>query len=59
MNEDFLAFILSSLPMLISYVDREHRYRFVNRSYGTWFGLEPEKIIGLKVSELIGLEMRG
>lgn len=54
MNEDFLSFILNSLPMLISYVGPDQRYQFVNQSYGTWFGLDPRKIVGLRVSDVVG-----
>jgi len=54
MNNDPLAFILNSIPSLISYVDRDLRYKFVNQSYGRWFGLEPEKVIGKTVVEIIG-----
>jgi two-component system sensor histidine kinase DctS len=40
--------------VLISYVDRDFRYRFVNRTYGTWFGTEPEKMTGSTMSDVIG-----
>ena len=54
MNEDFLSFILNSLPMLVSYIGPDHRYRFVNQAYCTWHGLDPRKIIGLKISDVVG-----
>ncbi len=34
-----LRFIADSLPVLISYVDAEKRYRFCNRTYELWRGV--------------------
>ena len=53
-SENQLRLITDSIPLLISYVDREHRYRFVNRSYTEWFGKAREKVIGRHLSEILG-----
>lgn len=42
------------MPALISYVDSDRRYRFVNRAYSDWFGYPPEEVIGKTVKEFIG-----
>jgi PAS domain S-box-containing protein len=53
-NENQLRLITDTVPLLVSYVDREHRYRFVNRSYTEWFGRSREEIIGRHLSEVLG-----
>ncbi len=53
-NENQLRLITDTVPLLVSYVDREHRYRFVNRTYTEWFGRSREEIIGKHLSEVLG-----
>ena len=36
----------NNVPALISYVDREQRYRFSNRTYDDWFGIAHEQMLG-------------
>ena len=54
MYDDLLKVIINSLPVLVSYIDREGRYRFVNQYYNNWFGHNPSDLIGAKVSDVIG-----
>ena len=51
-----LQTITDTLPALIGYVNSEQRYRFVNKAYETWFGVNPGEAIGMKVRELVGEE---
>ena len=53
-SETQLRLITDALPVLISYVDKEQRYRFVNRRYTDWFGLAPEALAGKLIAEVIG-----
>ncbi|HEY0427071.1 MAG TPA: PAS domain S-box protein [Pyrinomonadaceae bacterium] len=53
-SEKQLQLITNTIPALISYVDAEYRYRFVNRRYTDWFELSQEEIIGRHVREIIG-----
>ena len=53
MQED-LRLIINSVPALISYVDVDHRYRFVNASYEEWFGASRGWIKGRHVREVLG-----
>jgi PAS domain S-box-containing protein len=46
--------LADALPVLIGYVDREQRYRFINRAYEEWFGLPRDAIIGRTVHEIVG-----
>ena len=52
--EELLALITDHLPVLISYVDREMRYRLNNRAYERWFGRPRSDITGRLVSEVSG-----
>ncbi|WP_395444664.1 HWE histidine kinase domain-containing protein [Caulobacter sp. UC70_42] len=45
-----------AVPILISYVDREQRYRFVNRAYERWFGVDRSQIEGKTLAEVLGPE---
>ena len=53
-SERQLRSVTDALPALISDLDRDLRYRFVNRSYETWFGLRSEQIVGMTVAERFG-----
>jgi PAS domain S-box-containing protein len=54
--EQQLRLITDATPGLISYIDREKRYRFVNRQYTTWFKLEASAILGRTMAEILGQE---
>ncbi len=58
-SEERLRLIADNVPALISYVDREQRYVFANRTYGDWFGLEHEKMRGRTIAEVFGEEVYG
>jgi len=58
-SEERLRLIADNVPALISYVDREQRYRFSNRTYGDWLGIEHEKMVGRTVAEVFGDEVYG
>src|SRR4029077_4230885 len=55
--------VANSVPALISYVDREQRYQFSNRTYDDWFGIAHERMQGRTIAEVFGDEayerMRG
>lgn len=53
-NENQLRLITDNIPALISYVDSEFCYRFVNQRYSDWFGLAPEDIVGKYIWEVVG-----
>lgn len=53
-GEARLRLVTDALPVLISYVDSTHCYRFVNRTYEQWFGLQREEIVGRHAREVIG-----
>ncbi|WP_354668907.1 HWE histidine kinase domain-containing protein [Caulobacter sp. RL271] len=55
----FSSAMADAVPILISYVDREERYRFVNRAYEEWFGVDRSRIEGKTLAEVLGREAYG
>jgi PAS domain S-box-containing protein len=53
-RDDQIFLITDSLPVLISYIDSSHRYRFVNQAYEDWFGVPRNEIIGRHAREILG-----
>ncbi len=49
-----LQVITDALPVLISYVDSDYRYRFNNQAYERWFGLTPSALHGMHMRDVIG-----
>ncbi len=49
-----LRLVTDSLPVLVSYLDRDHVYRFVNRRYTEWFNIQEEDIVGKHLKEVVG-----
>ncbi|MEH2361815.1 AAA family ATPase [Nostoc sp.] len=54
LREQELRLITDALPAMISYVDANQRYRFVNRTYEVWFSRSRDQILGKSVHELLG-----
>jgi diguanylate cyclase (GGDEF)-like protein/PAS domain S-box-containing protein len=55
-SEERMRLVANNVPALISYVDREQRYRFSNRTYDDWFGIPHEGMQGRTVAEVFGDE---
>jgi diguanylate cyclase (GGDEF)-like protein/PAS domain S-box-containing protein len=55
-SEERMRLVANNVPALISYVDREQRYRFSNRTYDDWFGIAHERMQGRTVAEVFGEE---
>jgi|GEM_PF-584672 len=53
-SEAELRRITDAAPLLISYVDANQRYCFVNRAYEAWFGRSRDAILGRTVLEVLG-----
>ncbi|WP_244639641.1 PAS domain-containing protein [Aureimonas endophytica] len=53
-SESQLWTLMDALPVLISHIDRDLRYRFVNRAYETWFSRKHEDVVGKTVAEVVG-----
>lgn len=46
--------ISKNLPAMMAYWDKDQRCQFANSVYMEWFGLEPERIIGRTLFDLLG-----
>jgi len=53
-REAELRRVTDAVPMLISYVDQDHIYRFANGTYRDWFGVNPDSMVGRHVRDVIG-----
>ena len=53
-SQSTLRLITDSLPVLITYVDSEQRYRFCNKTYELWRGVPREEIEGRHIKEVLG-----
>ncbi len=53
-SEKRLRLIANNLPVLVSYIDRDFRYRFTNKSYQRWFNLPPDALAGKTISDVFG-----
>lgn len=51
--ENSLFTILKTLPFALFYCDRSLMVRYINKAYAGYLGLEPEDIIGRKITEFI------
>ena len=49
--------ILDNTPSMIGYWDAQLHNGFANRAYNEWFGVPPEKLLGMELSELLGPEL--
>ena len=53
-SEIRLQRVIDALPILISYLDVEQRYRLNNQAYERWFGQARDKVYGCHVREVLG-----
>ncbi|WP_165698836.1 CheR family methyltransferase [Bremerella volcania] len=49
-----LSLVADAMPVLLAYVDKDHRYQFANASYEKWFGISLDEVIGKPVWEVVG-----
>jgi PAS domain S-box-containing protein len=55
-SEAQLRLVTDHAPVFITQFDREHRFKFVNRTYARRFNLEPHEVVGKHFSEVMGAE---
>jgi signal transduction histidine kinase/CheY-like chemotaxis protein len=53
-SEAQLRLITDSIPALVAYVDRTRCYRYVNRGYREWFGLDPAQPEAISARDFLG-----
>ena len=55
-SETTLRTITDALPMRVSYIDTDERYRFNNLAYETYYGIPRERLVGMSLREVLGDE---
>jgi len=53
-SERRLRTIMDQIPVTISYIDAEGRYRYINRAQESWLGKTDAEVIGRHVREVVG-----
>ena len=53
-SEAQLRLVTDYAPVFITQLDRQHRFKFVNRTYARRFGFEPQELIGKHFTEVMG-----
>jgi diguanylate cyclase (GGDEF)-like protein/PAS domain S-box-containing protein len=59
LSERRLQAISDNVPAMIGYIDAQRRFRFHNKTYEDWLGLQGEDITGREVRDVIGEEAYG
>lgn len=52
-----IEFLMQKTPTMIAYWDQDLRCHYANGAYRTWFGADPEKMIGMTLMDLLGPEL--
>lgn len=58
-SDRFLRTLTDIIPGMVSYWTPDLRCSFANQDYVNWFGQQPEQILGMHISELLGPELYG
>lgn len=53
-SEAQLRFVTDYAPVFIAQFDRNHRFKFVNRTYAQRFGVDPQQVVGRHFVEIMG-----
>jgi two-component system sensor histidine kinase/response regulator len=56
-SERRLRTIMDQIPVTVSYIDAEGRYRYINRAQEAWLGKTDAEVAGRLVSEVVGNEV--
>ena len=53
-SEERMRMVADGLPALTSYVDTTLHYRFANKSFEQWYGVDAEDVVGMPVRDVMG-----
>ena len=56
-SERFIRTVTDNLPGMVSYWGHNLRCQFANKFYNEWFGRSSAELLGIHMSELLGLEL--
>lgn len=46
--------VTNQAPVLLAHLDKDFRYKFVNKPYASLFDCEPEEIVGMRALDVVG-----
>jgi PAS domain S-box-containing protein len=55
-SQKVLQLVTDALPTLVTFVDSQQRYRFMNAAYERWFGHPRAEVLGKHLEEVLGAE---
>lgn len=50
----YMRLLVDRVPTMLAYWDRELICRFANRAYEAWFGVDPDRLLGTSIRDLLG-----
>ncbi len=53
LSERRLRIIMDQMPVTVSYIDADWRYRYINRAQQQWLGKAEEEVVGMRVRDLV------
>jgi len=53
-SESELRLIMDNVPARVAYIDRDYRYRFLNRHNEEWLGMRRSEVDGRTVADVVG-----
>jgi len=56
-SDQLIRTIIDDAPNMMGYWGRDLRCRFANAAYSQWFGIPPEKIIGMRFQDLVSEQL--
>ena len=57
-SEAELRLIMDNVPARVSYIDRDYRYRFLNRHNEEWLGESRKELTGRQIADVVGNQPR-
>jgi diguanylate cyclase (GGDEF)-like protein/PAS domain S-box-containing protein len=56
-SQQRLSAVANAVPAMIAYFSRALRCEFANEAHREWFGLAPEQVAGMTMTEIVGAEV--
>lgn len=53
----YVRLLVDRVPSMLAYWDHDLLCRFANKAYERWFGVDPERLIGTSIRDLLGPEL--
>lgn len=56
-SEEMLALVMDGVPTLLSYLDVELRFVYINKAHAAWYGRPKDELIGRSIRDLLPKEV--